>query len=276
MNQRIISITLLACLVFAGCDSNSLESDLLEPAIQIQLIDLREGVSDSNKGNLDRSAVKEVWNVKLDVTNLESNQVFSPPSVSADNSQSSEVRFNLALPPDSLYEFKVTFSQGGQSSGRGLVHHFISESTSSVTVPAYIFDATTPALVFEPSLISRPVNSDISARNESNVINMVYLGVDKPAEGLAAVLDVTGIAEDDLAVEGPTLFAETGRLNLLWNWATSPAGSSGRSAGSLTFSNASTNSFCVEVEAGDARAVHADASISKQSVKSEACVEIGN
>jgi len=261
----------LVSLVFAACDSGINDEKYIEPQIEVQLIDLRE-TARSDKSQVERSAIQETWTVGLTVRNLESNEVISPPTITADNQTQNDVRFNLALSADSLYEFEVSFRQAGQLSGRGLVHHYITPSTSTVTIPAYLTDSSNPALVFEPSLINKPTN--ISSGDTE--INMVYLGTDRPVEGLAAKLELTGIDETLLVVEGPNTVLESGIINLIWNWSDNPADGTARSVGTVTYPQGTTTSFCLDVEEGNARVVHSDATISRQTVRSEACVEFGN
>ena len=268
--KNIIPLFLI-CLILAACDSGLTDEKFIEPSIQVQLIDLRESAN-TNKSQAERSAIKETWTVGLVVRNLQSNNVISPPAITADDQTQSDVRFNLALSADSLYEFEVSFRQAGQVTGRGLVHHYITSETSTVTIPAYLTDATNPALVFEPSLINKPN----SLTDGETVINMVYLGMDRPVEGLAAKLELTGIDESLLDVTGPNTVLENGVINMIWNWSSSPADETPRSVGSVTYPQGTTTSFCFDVEEGNARVVHSDASISRQTVRSEACVEFGN
>lgn len=276
MNRPLnISLSLIFCcaiLGIFGCDSSVLEETLIQPDIKVEIIDLRDSANGSIKQLSDRSLVRETWTIELIARNLQSGTLFEPGSITADSDVSDEVRFNLALPADSLYEFEVSFKQGNATLGRGLVHHFISSSTSSVNVPAYIADASNPALVFEPSRITRP-NGSFSA---GNAFNMIYLGVTKPAEGLAAKLEISGIDDALLDVDGPSKISDSGSLSLLWNWSDSPAGPNARQAGSITFPDSQNTSFCLNAEIGNVRAVHPDASISRQNVQSEACVQFGN
>lgn len=270
IRKNLLSLFLVS-LLFTACDSGLSDEKFIEPNIQVELIDLRQSASNI-KSPLERSAIKETWTVGLIVRNLQSNDTISPPAITADDQTQSDVRFNLALSADSLYEFEVSFRQAGQLVGRGLVHHYISSSTNSVTIPAYLTDATNPALVFEPSLINKPNSLNTGA----TVINMVYLGMNKPVEGLAAKLELTGIDENLLEVVGPNTVLETGAINLIWNWSDRPADDAPRSVGTVTYPQGTSSSFCFDVEEGNARVVHSDATISRQTVRSEACVEFGN
>ncbi len=264
------SFCLLALTGIMACDSSVMEDSLIQPEIRVEIVDLRE--SSTIKVQSERSALQEIWTIDLVARNLESGTVYAPGPVTADSDVSSEVRFNLSLPSDSLYEFEVSFKQGSSELGRGLIHHFVSSSTSTITVPAYIADSSNPALVFEPSRVTRPAGSF----SPGNTIKMFYLGVIKPAEGLAARLDISGIDDSSLEVEGPSKISDSQSLNLLWNWSASPAGPDSRAAGTISYPTDFNTSFCLNAEIGNVRAVHPDASISRQNVKSEACVQFGN
>ncbi|HLE57058.1 MAG TPA: hypothetical protein VJB15_08245 [Rhodothermia bacterium] len=248
MRSRILISILLPLLVISGCDSAGV-SEWAAPQIRVTLIDPLPA------GTVEKSSA--LLRVELLVRSL-GGRDFSPEAVTVDNNSTSEVVFEVSIPPDSLYTFSVRFTNGAVLVGEGATLQEVTLETTVIDISVLETSTTTPSIAFIPSDVSTSVGGGTIG------ITVRLYGAGRPAAGVAALFDVTGPTARPFVLEGSDNdlkinFVEGGRLNAAWQFAQEVQGV--KDIGVLRIQRNQTANYCIEADGDNIRVVDRDGAI---------------
>ncbi|HRK73695.1 MAG TPA: hypothetical protein PLL64_05435 [Rhodothermales bacterium] len=150
-------------LVFmaSGCDVHPVEADTtIRPKLQIGFVTPR--MLDGSSLPVEVYAKTEaIWTVKLTITSKGGRDYSPKEAITADNTTQDEVFFDLQLPLDSTFTFRVEYSQNGRTRAHGQTVQRISRDNYTVYMQAVFIpeNNTTPIVGFGPSIVSVKSNS---------------------------------------------------------------------------------------------------------------------
>lgn len=259
---RHIAPVLVLALTLVGCDGG-LTNDWAQPRISVHLV---------NPGDTIFAKSAAPLTVSLSVMTLAGND-FSPPDQIVDNAVDSEVTFEVTVPPDSVYSFRVEFRDGGGTLvGEGAVITEVVNETAQVVIPVVVANGNQPMIALIPSGVRSPVHSgnlDLAIR---------FYGTAASLSGVAAVFSIQGQGPESISVEaGPNVVLSVveqsdGALSVGWQFNTPTSGNVDLGRIVIPFDRASD--FCLEIAAGNARTVTPAGAITKIPATG-ACIEIG-
>ncbi|HUF10589.1 MAG TPA: hypothetical protein VMO47_14815 [Rhodothermales bacterium] len=248
MRSRVLISILLPLLVISGCDSADV-SEWAAPEIRVTL------VNPTPTGTVAKSSA--LLRVELQVRS-QGGRDFSPEAVTVDNNSTSEVVFEVSIPPDSLYTFAVRFTNAGNLVGEGATLREVTLETTVIDISVLETSTTIPSIAFFPSDINTSVGGGTIG------ITLRLYGVGLPAAGVAALFDITGPTARPFVLEGSDNdlkinFVEGDRLNAAWQFAQEVQGV--KDIGVLRIQRNQTANYCIEADEDNIRIVDRDGAI---------------
>ncbi len=175
----ILTFGFIAAILVSGCDSVDVAGSgrFVRPTVSVYFVNGTEAGFGKSQASFD---------VILNVVTI-SGQDYSPDSVRVDDAVETEVTFDLVLPPDSVYGFRVVFRQDGRLAGEGGVLQLVTEETSQINIPV-VSAGDEPWFAILPSM----VDMRTASASDSVSLQMRYYGDARNVAGLAARFDVNG------------------------------------------------------------------------------------
>ena len=262
--NRLTFIGLLGlATIVSSCDSNGVldeAQDWIRPTITVHFVGDDDAAFGKNQAILD---------VQLIVTTIYGTD-YSPDPVRVDNTVDDQVTFEVVLPPDSVYAFRVRFLDNGQLVGEGGVLEFISEETSQVNIPVVpTGDGSRIGVI--PSILQ------IKTASTSVTLTIRYYGDDHGVAGIATRFAVTGanpvpVEFEPVESENPFILEIDGtNASLAWQFADPVSGIN--DIGTIRVPLSESADFCIEIASDDARTVDRGGDITIIS-GTGACIEI--
>jgi hypothetical protein len=193
--------------------------------------------------------------------------------VTVDNNSTSEVVFEVSIPPDSLYTFNVRFTSEEALVAEGETMQEVTLETTVIDIAVLETSTTVPSIAFLPSEIRTSTGGgtiDVTVR---------LYGAGRPAAGVAALFDITGPTARPFVLEGSEgsdndlkiNFVEGGRLNAAWQFAQEVQGV--KDIGILRIQRNQTANYCIEADGDNIRIVDRDGAITLANLMG-ACVTV--
>lgn len=227
----------LGVMIIAGCDSASVDTEWAAPQVRVTFAN--PDVTTSKSATVLQAAL---------LVQSRGGRDFSPEPVTVDNATTSQVAFDISVPPDSIYMFSVRFTSSGNLVAEGATYEEVTLETTVVDIAVLKTSTSVPAIAFIPSKVSTSTGSgDIE-------ITVRYYGSNQPKAGIAALLDVTGATPRPFTLDGPDLnLVDGGQLNAAWQFSEDVEGV--RDIGTLSLSRSQSANFCVDAEENNVRVV---------------------
>jgi hypothetical protein len=240
MRTSVVIASLACVALLSGCDSAELydQERFVRPTVSVYFVNGSGSSVNKNQALVD---------VELIVTTI-SGQDYSPDKVTVDNATQSTVTFDLVLPPDSVYGFRVRISENDQLTGEGGVLQLVTEESSQINIPVVSL-TTGPWLAVVPSLVNIPAGP-----GQIDLI-MRYYGSTDDVAGIATRINVTGADPVPVDFVGADIIQIEGNETSL-SWYVDTIASDFLDLGMITVPRSQSSEFCLEIPLGDARIVN--------------------
>lgn len=256
-----IALAIIIAFGLAGCDSVDVsdgQDGFVRPTVTVHFV---------NGAGRSASKADAILDVTLVVTTL-SGTDYSPEPVRVDDSIEDEVRFDLVVPPDSAYQFRVRFEESGQLIGEGGLIQTITELTTQVDIP--VLTARD-----EPWLGIIPSDVDMGVRSGTVDLILRYYGGSTGIAGLAAEITQTGSDPADIEFLNIDVVETSGASTALaWRF-NAPYPTGVIDMGLIRVPVSSPAEFCLEMNPGDAKSVNSEGTIIPVGA-SGSCVNVVN
>lgn len=242
----ILAFGLMAVILVSGCDSVGIvDSERhVHPTVSVYFVNGADAGLGKNMATLD---------VELIVTTL-SGQDYSPDPVSVNDAVESQVTFDLVLPPDSVFAFRVRFEEDSRLVGEGAVLQLITEESSEIRIPVVSTD-NEPWFAILPSVIDVPIAAG------SISLQMIFYGGSHSVAGLAARLTATGPNPVAVEFQGGAIVEPAGNpVSIAWQYAP-PVSVVEETVGTIKVPLSQAAEFCLEISPGDTRIVNREGEI---------------
>lgn len=243
----ILCLSLCAAMFVVGCDSLGVttpdSSGFVHPKVSVHYV---------NGTDAEIHKAQGLINVELIVTTV-SGQDYSPAPVIVDDTIEDEVVFDLVLPADSVYSFRVRFVENGQLVGEGGVLQLITEESVEVDIPV-VSTGDEPMFALVPSLVmTKPISGSID-------LVMRYYGDSNGIAGLAVRFSLTGPTPVAIEFEGADIEESSGnQVSLAWQFGQPISGIN--DVGTIKVPLSGVAEFCLELGLEDTRIVNRDGEI---------------
>lgn len=217
MKYFFLSAWFAVALMASGCDMQNMggRSVTVRPKLQIDFVEPR--MLDASPWQHDAlSKTQAIWTVKLTVISKGGRDYSPQQAITADNTTQNEVFFDLQLPLDSTFTFRVEYSQNGQLRARGQTLQRITRDNFIVYMRAAFLpeNSTTPVVGFGPSIVS------VKANNGELKMALMIDGTTEVIKAVAGKLNITGIDPTRIRFKNALTIRQNYGVDLAWAYPT--------------------------------------------------------